>query len=99
MCNSQVWSNDVFKAAEHRVRASQRAVRYSSPFFFNPAYDTIVQPLLCDDVTDTAGVDADLTRKAKYAPIRWGDYRAKRFLGDYADIGKEIQIEDFKILI
>ena len=85
----------MFKAAEHRVRASQRAVRYSSPFFYNPAYDTIVQPLLCEE--GNTGADADLTKKAKYAPIRWGDFRSKRFLGDYADIGKEIQIEDFKI--
>ena len=76
----------MYKAAEHRVQASNRGfVRYSSPFFYNPAYDTVVQPLVCPG------------HRANYRPIRWGDFRAQRFAGDYADLGKEIQIEDFKI--
>ena len=56
-----------------------------------------MRPLVCEEVNTDVDADLTLTKKAKYAPIRWGDFRAKRFLGDYADIGKEIQIEDFKI--
>ena len=36
----QVWSNDQYKAPEHRVKAQQELVRYSAPFFYNPSYDT-----------------------------------------------------------
>jgi len=38
----------VFKAAEHRVLPSigERS-RYSAPFFFNPDYDALVEPLDC----------------------------------------------------
>eukprot|EP00597_Dinobryon_sp_UTEXLB2267_P011841 CAMPEP_0170131006 /NCGR_PEP_ID=MMETSP0020_2-20130122/22960_1 /TAXON_ID=98059 /ORGANISM="Dinobryon sp., Strain UTEXLB2267" /LENGTH=135 /DNA_ID=CAMNT_0010365937 /DNA_START=436 /DNA_END=841 /DNA_ORIENTATION=+ len=43
----QVWSNDLYQAAEHRVRASRDRVRYSAPFFYNPSYDTLVTPLTC----------------------------------------------------
>jgi isopenicillin N synthase-like dioxygenase len=36
----QVWSNDVYKAPLHRVKAQENLERYSSPFFYNPSYDT-----------------------------------------------------------
>ena len=34
----QVWSNDQYHAALHRVVASSRRDRYSVPFFYNPVY-------------------------------------------------------------
>lgn len=82
----QVWSNGLFKAAEHRVRRSTDKIRYTAAFFFNPSYDSIIEPLqLADNV------------KSRYRPIEWGYFRRQRFLGDYADYGKEIQIEDYLI--
>jgi isopenicillin N synthase-like dioxygenase len=65
-------------------------VRYSAPFFYNPAYDTQVAPVLCDE-----GVEEGRTDTPRYSPIRWGDYRTQRFIGDYRDAGEEIQIEVF----
>ena len=156
----QVWTNGLFKAAEHRVLSSsgQRG-RYSAPFFYNPDYDTLVEPLDCavvitssslsvtsqllsasnnndnkntiinnnnNDTTklnsttlseeemmmmmtdqegttlhiSTSTVDLSLDDKKKknkkYSAIRWGDYRTKRFLGDFRDEGDEIQIEHFQ---
>jgi isopenicillin N synthase-like dioxygenase len=87
----QVWSNDWFKAAEHRVRATNPlshggSPRYSVPFFYNPSYDAIIEPFLTPH-----------DPHPHYSPIRWGDFRLERFLGDYADRGHEIQIEDFRI--
>ena len=83
----QVWSNDVFKAPEHRVKASRYTSRYSIPFFYNPSYDTQVHPILCNT-----------SESSKYNDIRWGYFRTKRYLGDYENNGKEIQIEDFLIV-
>lgn len=84
----QVWSNDVFKAAEHRVRASVgNNTRISVPFFYNPSYTALVAP----KPSSTQPV-------ARYRPIVWGDFRKERFLGDFSDRGREIQIEDFRIL-
>ena len=79
----QVWSNGKYKAALHRVVAMEKADRYSIPFFFNPSYETVVSPLENND------------EKNIYQSIHWGDFRRKRADGDYANIGKEVQIADY----
>jgi isopenicillin N synthase-like dioxygenase len=78
----QVWSNDRYPAALHRVIAN-RAERYSAPFFFNPSPDATYAPL---------------TREpARYRSIQWGEFRAKRHAGDYADYGEEVQIAHYRV--
>jgi len=83
----QVWSNDRYAAPLHRVLANSSAHRYSAPFFFNPAYAATYAPLpsLCAD------------EPPRYRAINWGEFRAQRAAGDYADIGSEIQIGDFRL--
>jgi isopenicillin N synthase-like dioxygenase len=81
----QVWSNDRLRAPEHRVLASSTQERFSAPFFFNPANNTLVQPVACS---------AD--NPARYRPINWGDFRSGRAAGDYTDQGEEIQISQFR---
>lgn len=83
----QVWSNDYYQAAVHRVLAMQETDRYSIPFFFNPTADTIVTPLPTT-VSDS--------RPARYRPVPWSDFRARRTDGDYADYGPEVQIADYR---
>jgi isopenicillin N synthase-like dioxygenase len=84
----QVWSNDGYRAPVHRVIASPRAERYSAPFFMNPAYSACYAPL-------PATVDG--THPARYREINWGEFRARRATGDYADQGEEIQISDYRV--
>jgi isopenicillin N synthase-like dioxygenase len=84
----QVWSNELYRAALHRARASTDRPRYSAPFFFNPAYDTHYAPL----PSACSGA-----RPARYCPIRWGEFRALRAAGDYQDRGEEIQIDHYRI--
>ncbi len=83
----QVWSNDRYPAPLHRVIASSEVPRNSAPFFLNPAYAVDYAPLssLCDE-----------NDPARYRPINWGDFRARRAAGDYADYGEEIQISQFR---
>lgn len=83
----QVWSNDCYQAALHRVVASDTAERFSAPFFFNPDYRTCYAPL-------PSMVSA--RRPARYRPINWGEFRAGRAAGDYADVGQEVQIGDYR---
>ena len=85
----QVWSNDLYRAALHRVIASSAAERFSAPFFFNPAYTTNYAPL-------ATTIDAE--HPVHYQPINWGEFRARRAAGDYADCGEEIQISDYRLL-
>ncbi|MGD8341781.1 MAG: 2OG-Fe(II) oxygenase family protein [Gammaproteobacteria bacterium] len=84
----QVWSNDRYRAALHRVLANADAERYSVPFFFSPAYTTNYAPLptMVGDETP-----------AQYRNINWGDFYGKRSAGDYADLGEEVQISHYHI--
>jgi isopenicillin N synthase-like dioxygenase len=84
----QVWSNDQYKAALHRVLANAEKERYSIPFFFNPSYETIYEPL-------PSTVSSENPRR--YEGINWGEFRKLRAAGDYASQGDEIQISQFRI--
>jgi isopenicillin N synthase-like dioxygenase len=85
----QVWSNDRFRAASHRVRPVVDRARYSLPYFFNPGYETEYAPL----PGSIAPGDT-----AHYRSINWGDFRQARADGDYADYGAEVQIADFRLV-
>jgi isopenicillin N synthase-like dioxygenase len=84
----QVWSNDAYVAALHRVRANAEKARSSAPFFLNPAYDADYAPLpsMVDDALPP-----------RYRPINWGEFRAQRAAGDYADQGEEVQISHYAL--
>ena len=83
----QVWSNDRYRSPIHRVIASADHTRFSAPFFWNPSYDTICEPLPALSLGD----------RARYRPVSWARFRDQRSAGDYADYGAEIQIADFRI--
>lgn len=78
----QVWSNDRYKAPEHRVLAYSDKDRISAPFFYNPGFSTQCSPLVGD--------------RSVYRTVDWGEFRAARALGDYGDYGREIQISDYR---
>jgi isopenicillin N synthase-like dioxygenase len=84
----QVWSNDLYRAALHRVVASSDRPRFSTPFFLNPAYETRYAPL---------PTTVDALRPARYRPIEWGEFRGLRAHGDYQDCGEEVQIDQYRI--
>jgi isopenicillin N synthase-like dioxygenase len=84
----QVWSNDLYRAATHRVLAMESRDRYSIPFFFNPASHATVSPL--------PSVVAD-SRPRVYRSIDWAEFRARRTDGDYADYGTEVQISQYRL--
>lgn len=84
----QVWSNDRYRAALHRVVTDAENDRYSSPYFFNPSYETDYAPL---------PTTIDASHPARYRAINWREFRALRHAGDYADYGAEVQITDYRI--
>lgn len=84
----QVWSNDRYRAAIHRVLAMTDEDRFSIPFFFNPMAGTMVEPL-----------PSVVSREepARYRTVDWSKFRARRTDGDYADYGPEVQISQYRI--
>jgi isopenicillin N synthase-like dioxygenase len=85
----QVWSNDRYRSPLHRVIVHADRVRYSAPFFLNPRYDVVCEPL----PTARRGEP----EAPRFRPIPWAHFRDQRSAGDYADYGAEIQIEDYRI--
>ena len=79
----QVWSNDRYKAPLHRVLANRQQDRFSAAFFMNPGFSTHCVPQTND--------------RPLYRPVNWGEFRSARSAGDYANIGDEIQISDYRI--
>lgn len=56
----------------------------------------------CDGCVAAAGVPTSFvlplsTTGPHYRPINWLDFRMKRFAGDYADVGKEVQIDCYRL--
>eukprot|EP00670_Eutreptiella_braarudii_P028647 CAMPEP_0174379148 /NCGR_PEP_ID=MMETSP0811_2-20130205/122517_1 /TAXON_ID=73025 ORGANISM="Eutreptiella gymnastica-like, Strain CCMP1594" /NCGR_SAMPLE_ID=MMETSP0811_2 /ASSEMBLY_ACC=CAM_ASM_000667 /LENGTH=373 /DNA_ID=CAMNT_0015531591 /DNA_START=119 /DNA_END=1240 /DNA_ORIENTATION=- len=80
MC--QVMSNDVYLAPLHRVLSNTSKDRISMPFFYNPNYDADAVPI-------------PSSVAPKYRPVNWGEFRSKRFEGDYSDKGTEVQITHY----
>lgn len=79
----QVWSNDQFIAPLHRVLTNSDRNRYSAPYFLNPDYKSVITPLLGE--------------KPRYRAISWQEFRSGRAAGDYADLGEEIQISQYRL--
>ena len=86
----QVWTNDQYKAAVHRVVPMTETNRYSIPYFSNPPRDAMLEPL--------PAVMAAEGAEARYRSFGWKEYIAGRMADNFADHGVEdIQISDFLI--
>ncbi len=81
----RVWSNDRYRSPVHRVLARRDRERFSAPFFYNPRYDTVCEPILDHGATDIP----------RFRPVPWSHFRDRRSAGDFADYGSEIQVDDF----
>ena len=82
----QVWTNDRYKAALHRVtRRSVGQARYSIPFFYQPHANVTIEPSLGSD--DPA-----------YLAFAWRDFIQGHLDDNFTDIGEDdIQIARFRI--
>ncbi|KAI3946018.1 hypothetical protein MKX01_024774 [Papaver californicum] len=73
----QVWSNDEYESAEHRVVFNSERERFLIPFFFNPSHTVMGKPLdeLIDDQNPARykckGIKSSTTR----VPIMWKEYQ------------------------
>jgi isopenicillin N synthase-like dioxygenase len=83
----QVWSNDNYKSAVHRVVPMKASTRYSTPYFYSPTRDAILEPLQALNVGDPL-----------YRSFSWREYIQGRIDDNYADPGEDdIQISRFKL--
>ena len=73
----QRWTNDYYRATIHRVVSPKDKARCSIPFFFEPNFDTVVEPLekFCSG-----------DNPARYKPIHFGKYLERTFKTSYSSI-------------
>ena len=90
----QVWSNDVYVAPLHRVLAHPERQRWSAPFFLNPSYNAVIEPVTV--AAAAAAAAAASVPRRRYKGFSWGEFRRRRFEGDFADYGSEVQIADWR---
>nr|BAD05850.1 putative Isopenicillin N synthase and related dioxygenases [Oryza sativa Japonica Group] len=84
----QVWSNDRYESAEHRVAMNVEKERFSMPFFFYPASYTMVEPL--EEIVSEES-------PARYNPYCWGEFFSTRKNGDFKKLDVDnIQIAHFR---
>jgi isopenicillin N synthase-like dioxygenase len=83
----QVWTNDRYKAAVHRVVPMTTADRYSIPFFANPDRECVIEPI--------TGRAAD---RPHYRPFTWREFMKGRADDNYTDLGvDDIQISRYAL--
>jgi isopenicillin N synthase-like dioxygenase len=83
----QVWTNDRYRAAVHRVMPMTERSRYSIPFFANPARSAVIEPMAA-----LAG------GRPRYRPFTWREFIRGRAEDNFADYGvDDIQIGDFAL--
>ena len=81
----QVWTNDRYRAAVHRVVPMTAERRFSIPYFSNPPRDANIEPIaeLCET-------------PALYRGFRWSDFMRARTDDNLADAGADdAQISDY----
>ncbi|PON57003.1 Isopenicillin N synthase [Parasponia andersonii] len=85
----QVWTNERYESAEHRVMVNSEKERLSIPFFLNPAHYTMVEPL--EELTDDQN-------PARYRAYNWGKFYATRKGSNFRKLDVEnIQIYHFRV--
>lgn len=83
----QVWTNDQYVAAIHRVIKRTNSPRYSTPYFYNPKGNAILKPV------EGLSSQSDL-----YNSFTWKEYIQGRVNDNYEDLGEDdIQIERFRV--
>ena len=83
----QVWTNDRYRAAVHRVVPMTDRSRDSIPFFANPAHDGTIEP-----IPTLAGATP------RYRPFTWREFMRGRADDNYTDLGvDDIQISRYAV--
>ena len=88
----QVWSNDNYRAAVHRVVPMDTSIngrrgRFSTPYFYNPKGDAVLEPRA--ELSDGLPI---------YRSFTWRDYIKGRVDDNFTDLGEEdIQIAQYRI--
>ncbi|KAL0743539.1 hypothetical protein Bca4012_085052 [Brassica carinata] len=80
----QVWTNDKYWSAEHRVVVNTSKERFSIPLFFFPSHETNIEPL--EELISEENPPC-------YKKCNWGKFFVSRNRSDF----KKLEVEDIQI--
>uniref|UniRef100_A0ACD5W7W1 Uncharacterized protein n=1 Tax=Avena sativa TaxID=4498 RepID=A0ACD5W7W1_AVESA len=84
----QVWSNDRYESAEHRVSVNSHKERFSMPYFFNPGSGAMIEPL--DELVSD-------DNPPRYDAYNWGQFFSTRKNSNFKKLAVEnVQIAHFR---
>ncbi|KAK2981904.1 hypothetical protein RJ640_000950 [Escallonia rubra] len=85
----EVWSNKRYTSLVHRAKVNSERERFSIPFFFNPAYYVVMEPI--EELTNEQN-------PAKYRAFNWGKYYGSRKYGNFKNPDMDVlRLKHFKI--
>ena len=83
----QVWSNDQYRAAVHRVQPMTTETRMSIPFFYNPPSDAVIEP-----------ITALVNDQQRYRSFTWREFMSARNADNFEDLGEaDTQISNYAL--
>ncbi|EOA32032.1 hypothetical protein CARUB_v10015276mg [Capsella rubella] len=86
----EIWTNDKYWSAEHRVVVNTTKERYSIPFFLFPSHDVEVKPL--EELVSPEN-------PPRYKGYNWGKFFASRLRSMYQKLDTHtIQVDDLKVI-
>jgi isopenicillin N synthase-like dioxygenase len=84
----EIWTCGYYRATPHRVKNYSRKDRISAPFFFDPNFDCMIQPL---EQYAKLGLESPLQKKYSF-PLRYGDYIFNKVMNCFPALKRESEM-------
>jgi len=76
-----IWTNGLYKATPHRVKNESKRGRLSAPFFFDPCFDCIIEPVVTGENELFVKKDSPWSK-----PFKYGDYYHYKMKNNFPDL-------------
>ena len=86
----EIWTNGVFKAPPHRVKASPTEHRFSVAMFLEPSLDCIISPISVDNALFPVKQTGTKHKSVKL-PLRYGDYVLDKYRKNIPSVEKNVK--------
>ncbi|TCD63681.1 hypothetical protein EIP91_005125 [Steccherinum ochraceum] len=87
----EIWTNGLYKSTLHRVVHRGSNYRVSIPFFFEPNFDALIEPLQAANRILEGTPERErlkLTRGKTYDPVLYGDFLVKKVGNNFDSSGR-----------
>jgi len=84
-----IWTNGLYKATPHRVKNESRRGRLSAPFFFDPCFNCIIEPVSTEN-------ELFVKKDSPWSkPFKYGDYYHMKMKNNFPDLNGEVKRSNY----